>query len=213
MTKESLVEEIKESLVTENDLSYLRNLDEPTLEKIHKEIHDYISRTEELQKPVFKVMAVSTQFIPNFIIAKLAHDYLTPYIIAQVVIYMDPKAAAKIGKSLRIDYMGQVALYASPESTARIGNLMEINIVAQVVKDLAAKNFHGKLGELADLLDDNVMLEIVKTLRDGKLVGNIAHAMINQDKIVRIAQQMPSDIRNGAKAQLASLGNPLAEKF
>lgn len=213
MSKESLVEEIKESLVTDNDLTYLRNLDEPTLEKIHKEIHDYIHRTEELQKPVFKVMAVSTQFIPNFIIAKLAHDYLTPYIIAQVVIYMDPKAAAKIGKSLRIDYMGQVALYASPEITARIGNLMETNIVAQVVKDLAAKNFHGKLGELADLLDDKVMLEIVKNVRDGKIVGNIANSMMNQDKIIRIAQQMPPDIRSGAKAQLVSLGNKLADKF
>lgn len=213
MSKESLVEEIKESLVTENDLTYLRNLDEPTLEKIHKEIHDYIQRTEELQKPVFKVMAVSTQFIPNFIIAKLAHDYLTPYIIAQVVIYMDPKAAAKIGKSLRIDYMGQVALYASPEITARIGNLMETNIVAQVVKDLAAKNFLSKLGELADLLEDKVMLEIVKNVRDGKIVGNIANAMLNQEKIIRIAQQMPGDIRAGAKAQLEALGNKLAEKF
>lgn len=213
MNKESIVEEIKESLVTDNDLSYLKSLDEPTLEKIHKEIGDYISRTEELQKPVFKVMAVSTQFIPNFIIAKLAHDYLTPYIIAQVVIYMDPKAAAKIGKSLRIDYMGQVALYASPEITARIGNLMETNIVAQVVKDLAAKNFHGKLGELADLLDDKVLLEIVKNVRDGKIVGDIAHAMLNQEKIIRIAQQMPADIRSGAKAQLVTLGNTLAEKF
>ena len=116
-------------------------------------MHDYIQRTEDLQKPVFKVMAVATQFIPNFIIAKLAHDYLTPYIIAQVVIYMDPKAAAKIGKSLRIDYMGQVALYASPEITARIGNLMEPPIVAQVVKDLSLKNFNAKLGELADLID------------------------------------------------------------
>ncbi|MBX3724040.1 MAG: hypothetical protein KF713_19490 [Turneriella sp.] len=213
MSKESLVEEIKESLVTDNDLTYLRNLDEPTLEKIHKEIHDYIHRTEELQKPVFKVMAVSTQFIPNFIIAKLAHDYLTPYIIAQVVIYMDPKAAAKIGKSLRIDYMGQVALYASPEITARIGNLMETNIVAQVVKDLAAKNFHGKLGELADLLEDKVMLEIIKNVRDGKIVGNIANSMVNQEKIIRIAQQMPGDIRSAAKAQLQTLGNPLADKF
>jgi hypothetical protein len=213
MSKEALVEEIKESLVTENDLTYLKSLDEATLEKVHKEIHDYITRTEELQKPVFKVMAVSTQFIPNFIIAKLAHDYLTPYIIAQVVIYMDPKAAAKIGKSLRIDYMGQVALYANPEITARIGNLMEINIVAQVVRDLAAKNFHGKLGELADLLEDKVMLEIVKALKDGKMVGNIAHSMMNQEKILRIAQQMPADIRSGAKAQLQSLGNPLADKF
>lgn len=213
MTKESLIEELKETLVTNSDLSFLASLDESTLEKVHKEIHDYIHRTEELQKPVFKVMAVATQFIPNFIIAKLAHDYLTPYIIAQVVIYMDPKAAAKIGKSLRIDYMGQVALYASPEITARIGNLMEPPIVAQVVKDLSLKNFNAKLGELADLLDDKMMVEIIKVLRDGKIVGNIAHAMVNQDKIVRIIPQMPGDVRSGARAQLQALGNPLADKF
>lgn len=213
LSKEGMIEEIKETLVTENDLSYLKTIDEQTLEKIHKEIHDYMHRTEEQQRPVFKVMAVATQFIPNFIIAKLAHDYLTPYIIAQVVIYMDPKAAAKIGKSLRIDYMGQVALYASPEITARIGNLMETNIVAQVVKDLAAKNFHSKLGELADLLEDKVMLEIIRVVRDGKIIGNIANSMMNEDKIVRIAQQMPPEVRSGAKAQLQALGNKLADRF
>jgi|JI8StandDraft_1071087.scaffolds.fasta_scaffold118402_2 hypothetical protein len=213
MTKEALIEELKETLVTNSDLSFLAALDDSTLEKVHKEVHDYIQRTEDLQKPVFKVMAVATQFIPNFIIAKLAHDYLTPYIIAQVVIYMDPKAAAKIGKSLRIDYMGQVALYASPEITARIGNLMEPPIVAQVVKDLSLKNFNAKLGELADLLDDKMMIEIIKVLRDGKIVGNIAHAMVNQDKIVRIIPQMAADVRSGARAQLQSLGNSLADKF
>jgi hypothetical protein len=213
MTKESLIEELKETLVTSTDLSFLASLDEAILEKIHKEIHDYIRRTEEQQKPVFKVMAVATQFIPNFIIAKLAHDYLTPYIIAQVVIYMDPKAAAKIGKSLRIDYMGQVALYANPEITARIGNLMEPNLVAQVVKDLANKNFHGKLGELADLLDDKMMIEIIRVLRDGRIVGNIANAMMNQEKILRIVPHMPPDVRSAARAQLQSLGNKLAEKF
>jgi hypothetical protein len=213
MTKESLIEELKETLVTSTDLGFLASLDEATLEKIHKEIHEYIHRTEEQQKPVFKVMAVATQFIPNFIIAKLAHDYLTPYIIAQVVIYMDPKAAAKIGKSLRIDYMGQVALYASPEITARIGNLMEPQIVAQVVKDLSTKNFNAKLGELADLLDDKMMIEIIKVLRDGRIVGNIAHSMMNQEKILRIVPQMPPDVRSAARAQLQSLGNKLAEKF
>jgi hypothetical protein len=213
MTKESLIEELKETLVTSTDLSFLASLDEAILEKIHKEIHDYIRRTEEQQKPVFKVMAVATQFIPNFIIAKLAHDYLTPYIIAQVVIYMDPKAAAKIGKSLRIDYMGQVALYANPEITARIGNLMEPNLVAQVVKDLANKNFHGKLGELADLLDDKMMIEIIRVLRDGRIVGSIANAMMNQEKILRIVPHMPPDVRSAARAQLQSLGNKLAEQF
>lgn len=213
MTKQSLIEEIKETLVTDSDLGFLQDMDETHLQKIYKEIHEYIHRTEEQQKPVFKVMAVATQFIPNFIIAKLAHDYLTPYIIAQVVIYIDPKAAAKIGKSLRIDYMGQVALYASPEITARIGNLMEPQIVAQVVQDLSTKNFNAKLGELADLLDDKMMIEIIKVLRDGRIVGNIAHSMMNQEKILRIVPQMPPEVRSGARTQLQSLGNKLAEQF
>lgn len=213
MTKENFIAEIKETLVTESDLSFLQSMTEDALEKLHKEIHDYIRRTEEQQKPVFKVMAVATQFIPNFIIAKLAHDYLTPYVIAQVVIYMDPKAAAKIGKSLRVDYMGQVALYANPEITARIGNLMEPQLVAQVVRDLSHKNFYAKLGELADLLDDKMMVEIIKVLRDGRIVGNIANAMMNQEKIVRIIPQMPPEVRSAARAQLQSLGNRLADQF
>lgn len=213
MTKENFIAEIKETLVTESDLAFLQSMSEDALEKLHKEIHDYIRRTEEQQKPVFKVMAVATQFIPNFIIAKLAHDYLTPYVIAQVVIYMDPKAAAKIGKSLRVDYMGQVALYANPEITARIGNFMEPQLVAQVVRDLSHKNFYAKLGELADLLDDKMMVEIIKVLRDGRIVGNIANAMMNQEKIVRIIPQMPPEVRSATRAQLQSLGNKLADQF
>ncbi|MBV6492276.1 MAG: hypothetical protein LDLANPLL_00269 [Turneriella sp.] len=213
MNKEIFISEIKESLVTKSDLNFLEKVDDETLQKIHKEIHDYISRTEELQKPVFKVMAVATQFIPNFIIAKLAHDYLTPYIIAQVTIYMDPKAAAKIAKSLRIDYMAQVALYAAPEITARIGNFMDPNITAQIVKDLTSKNFTGKLGELADILEDKVLLSIVNALHDGKIVGSIANVMMNQEKILRIAEQMPVEIRNAAKLQLQTLGNKLADQF
>lgn len=214
MNKKNLIDEIKETLVTSSDLNFLLELSETQLEKIHKEITEYIRRTEELQKPIFKVMAVTTQFLPNFIIAKLAHDYLTPYIIAQVVLYMDPKAAAKIGKSLRIDYMAQVALYANPEITARIGNFMEPQLVAQVVREMAARNFYAKLGELADLLDDRMLVEITKALRDGSIVGKIANTMMNQEKLSRVIPLMPPEVRSAARAQLIELGNQkLAEKF
>jgi hypothetical protein len=91
--------------------------------------------------------------------------------------------------------------------------LMEPPLVAQIVKDLALKNFNTKLGELADLLEDKMMIEIIKALRDGKIVGNIAHAMVNQDKIVRLIPQMPPEVRSGAKAQLQEHGNKMADQF
>ena len=36
MTKEALIEELKETLVTNSDLSFLAALDDSTLEKVHK---------------------------------------------------------------------------------------------------------------------------------------------------------------------------------
>ena len=57
------------------------------------------------------------------------------------------------------------------------------------------------------------MIEVIKVLRDGRIVGNIANTMMNQEKILRIVPQMPPEVRSAARAQLQSLGNKLAEKF
>ena len=50
MNKEHYISEIKEYLVTETDLSFLLKADEDILIKIHKELAEYLKRTEELRE-------------------------------------------------------------------------------------------------------------------------------------------------------------------
>ena len=65
------IDSIRELLITQSDLTFLEKLDQSTLDSIRDEIAAYIKRTEEAQRPLFKVMAVATKLIPNFIIAKM----------------------------------------------------------------------------------------------------------------------------------------------
>ncbi|MFO1524752.1 MAG: hypothetical protein U1F16_02130 [Turneriella sp.] len=55
---------------------------------------------------------------------------------------MDPKAATKIGKSLRHDYMGDVAVNGDPKVTARIGDFMEVDLIVSVVREMVKRQFY-----------------------------------------------------------------------
>lgn len=209
-----VIESIKELLVAENNLDFLRSVADDTLQNLHKELLSYQHRTDELQKPVYKVMAVSTQFIPNFIIAKLAHDFLTPYIIAQVCIHMEPKAAAKIARSLNKDYMGEVAVYGDLEVIARIANEMDPQLITDVVKEMIKFDFFNKLGELATLLHDPTLGKVVNRLRDPASTAKIIESMSDTDKVVRISRDLAKDVKEKIKEELRKIGlNELADKL
>ena len=214
LNSEEVVESIKELLVSEEELEYLKTLDKEVLHKLHAELVAYQHRTEELQKPVYKVMAVATQFIPNFMIAKLAHDFLTPYIIAQVCIHMNPRDAAKIGRSLRTDYMGEVAVYGDPVVTARIGDVMDPQLITDVVRQMAIRNFYNKLGELADLMQERVMTQVIQRLRDPIVTAKIVEYMSDEEKVVRLSRDWPRDLKPQLIEEIRNLGkNELADRL
>ncbi|MBS0619295.1 MAG: hypothetical protein JSR44_13995 [Spirochaetes bacterium] len=213
MDKEQISGKIKEMLVSETDMSYLAQIPEKHLEQLHKDLTAYMERLDANQKPVFKAIAISTSFIPNFIIAKLAHDYFTPYIVAQVCEYMEPKAAAKIGKSLRVDYMGQVAVNADPKITARIGDLMEVDLIVSVVRDMVKRQFYLKLGEIADLLNENHLKNVMLKINDDNAILQVGIHMKDEDKIVRLSKAWPPKTRDYVTAELKKLKHPLAAKI
>lgn len=212
-TREDIISRIKEVLVTNNDLVYLKDIPPETLTNIYNELQSYIDRIDELQRPIYKVMAFSTQFIPNFIIAKMAHDFLTPYIIAQVCLYMDVKAAAKIAKSLHVDYMGQVTLHADTHVTSSIANHMEPDLIVGIVKHMAQMDFYHKLGELSDLLDERLMITVTQKLNDAITISRIVTQMTNEDKIIRLSRHWSTSLRDGILLELGKMGNPIKEKL
>jgi hypothetical protein len=213
MNKEDIAESIKELLVSETDMSYLAELPEKPLQQLYADLQTYMKRLDENQKPVFKAIAISTSFIPNFIIAKLAHDYFTPYIVAQVCEYMDPKAAAKIGKSLRVDYMGQVAVNGDPRVTARIGDCMEVDIVVSVVREMVKRSFFMKLGELADLLNENHLKNVMLKINDDNAIFQVGLHMKDENKIVRLSKAWSQSTRNYVIGELKKMNHPLAGKL
>ncbi|MFZ5628285.1 MAG: hypothetical protein ACOY5B_04095 [Spirochaetota bacterium] len=213
MNKEDIAESIKELLVSETDMSYLAELPEKPLQQLYTDLQTYMKRLDENQRPVFKAIAISTSFIPNFIIAKLAHDYFTPYIVAQVCEYMDPKAAAKIGKSLRVDYMGEVAVNGDPKVTARIGDCMDVDIVVNVVREMVKRSFFMKLGELADLLNENHLKNVMLKVNDNNAILQVGMHMNDEAKIIRLSKAWSQSTRSYVVGELQKMNHPLASKL
>lgn len=213
MNKEEIAESIKELLVSTTDMSYLAELPEKPLEQLYADLQTYMKRLDENQRPVFKAIAISTTFIPNFIIAKLAHDYFTPYIVAQVCEYMDPKAAAKIAKSLRVDYMGQVAVNGDPKVTARIGDCVEVDIIVNVVREMVKHSFFLKLGEIADILNENHLKNVMLKINDDNAIFQVGLHMKDEAKIIRLSKAWAQKTRSYVIEQLQKINHPLAAKL
>jgi len=213
MNREEIAESIKELLVSETDMSYLAELPEKPLQQLYTDLQTYMKRLDENQRPVFKAIAISTTFIPNFIIAKLAHDYFTPYIVAQVCEYMDPKAAAKIGKSLRVDYMGHVAVNGDPKVTARIGDCMEVDIIVNVVREMVKHSFFLKLGEIADILNENHLKNVMLKINDDNAIFHVGLHMKDEAKIIRLSKAWPPKTRTYVIDALQKINHPLAGKL
>jgi hypothetical protein len=213
MEKQEIAESIKELLVSETDMSYLAELPDKPLQQLYADLQTYMKRLDENQRPVFKAIAISTTFIPNFIIAKLAHDYFTPYIVAQVCEYMDPKAAAKIGKSLRVDYMGQVAVNGDPKVTARIGDCMDVDIIVNVVREMVRHSFFLKLGEIADILNENHLKNVMLKINDDNAIFQVGLHMKDEAKIIRLSKAWSQKTRSYVIEQLQKINHPLANKL
>ncbi len=213
MEKTEIAESIKELLVSETDMSYLAELPDKPLQQLYADLQTYMKRLDENQRPVFKAIAISTTFIPNFIIAKLAHDYFTPYIVAQVCEYMDPKAAAKIGESLRVDYMGQVAVNGDPKVTARIGDCMDVDIIVNVVREMVRHSFFLKLGEIADILNENHLKNVMLKINDDNAIFQVGLHMKDEAKIIRLSKAWPAKTREYVIGALQKINHPLASKL
>lgn len=213
MTKEDIAENIKEMIVSETSMAYLAELPEKHLQNLYEDLQTYMKRLDANQKPLYKAIAISTSFIPNFILAKLAHDYFTPYIVAQICEYMDPKAAAKIAKSLRVDYMGQVAVNGDPKVTAKIGDFVDVDLVVAVVREMVKQSFFMKLGELADLLNENHLKNVMLKIGDNNAILQVGIHMKDEEKIIRLSKAWTSGTRSYILAELEKMNHPLGPKL
>lgn len=213
MNNADIAENIKEMLVSDTSMAYLAEIPEKNLQQLYEDLQTYMKRLDANQKPLYKAIAISTSFVPNFILAKLAHDYFTPYIVAQICEYMDPKAAAKIAKSLRVDYLGQVAVNGDVKVTAKIGDFVDVDLVVAVVRGLVKQSFFMKLGELADLLNENHLKNVMLKIGDNDAILQVGIHMKDEPKIIRLSKAWTAGTRSYIIAELQKMNHPLGSKL
>lgn len=187
--------------MTDNDLAELREADSRLTDVIHDEVKQFIEKTEEMQKPIYKTMATATKFIPNFIIANLAQNMLTPYIIGQVTHYLTPKESADIAKSLKESFLAEVTLHVEPALTAAIAEHLKDKIVKSVVRNMLAQNYIHRMAELADHLSEKVIRIVVPEIPDDKQAVIIEN-MTSMNKVEAIIRYLPDQSRERVRAEL-----------
>lgn len=193
--KESLKDRIRETILSENNLEYLDKLDSGELELLAKEIDDYNSRTRENQKPVYQTMAFTSQFLPNFMVAKISQEMLTPYIIGQVTNHFKPKDAAKIAVHFRKDFLGEVSVYAEKSHLALITQELPFDTAFSVFQEMLKKEYYSRIGELADLLPAELLVRFLKKFPDHGEIEKIIHHMQNTELVSEVLKKVGYDSR------------------
>ena len=209
-SKQEQIDGLREMLITESDLAFLQKADDTLVAEVHKEIKEYIERLELAQKPLFQVMALATKFMPNFIITKIAKDYLTPYVMAQVSQYLEPRDAANLGKSFGVDVLAQVALHTEPKLTAVIADKMGVNSVSKIVDQMIRLDFFLRLGEVSDVLSLPMLLQLTDRIQNPTHLAKIAGYMNDLERVKQVADKMPAAKKERELAELQNL-NPRSE--
>jgi acylphosphatase len=171
MDRHAVIETLKEQWLSQDDLSWLDPLDDQTLQALHDEVMRHASRLDEAQASLYRVMASTTKFMPNFVVAKMATS-LDPYVVAQITRHLDSKAAAGIAKSLEPTFLGEIALHLDVAKINDIARATDIDRLVAVVERMGDRGFYHRLGELADAMDSpllNKLTRWVRNRRDGSV--------------------------------------------
>jgi hypothetical protein len=200
--KQYYLDRIRESLNSPEDLAYLSKLDAGEIKDLSEQIEQYQSRVEEAQKPIYQTMAFATQFLPNFLVAKISQEMLTPFVIGQVTNCFKPKDAAKIATHFRKEFLGEVALYADRKHTAAITVELPFDIAYGVMTEMIRKGYFSRLGELADELPESLLMRFLQKFTSPSDVAKIAMHMTNTGMIQSIFSKEKEDRRNAVIAEL-----------
>lgn len=181
--KKKIIEKIREDLLASDPMDYLEELSLPSLELLSRQIDAYNQRIRDEQNPIFSTMAFTTQFLPNFIVAKISQEMLTPYIVGQITNHFKPKEAAKIAMHFRKDYLGEVAIYADKKQVALITQELPFETAFSVMMEMIRKNYFARLGELADLLPPALLIQFLTRLKEKDHLLKIVEHMQNTELI------------------------------
>jgi len=188
--KQQMIEKIREILLLERKIDYLSEMSLSSLELLFADIDEYIRKIAENQKPIFSTMAFATQFLPNFLVAKLSQEMLTPYIVGQVTNHFKPKEAARIALHFRKDFLGEVAIHADKNQVALITQELPFDVACQVMMEMVRKDYFARLGELADLLPVGLLVRFLMQFEQKAHLQKILEHMKDTELIQAVLKKI-----------------------
>jgi hypothetical protein len=206
---EKLVDELKQLWTHEGDLSFLEDVPLHALVKIRDAALAHAQRVHDSQRNVYKALAATTRFVPNFLSVKLAGSF-SPYVMAQVSEFLEPKTAALIAKSLDLHILTEVVLYMRAETAASIAAHQDFPTLAALSDALHEKGFFKRLGELGDALAQPVIEKLLRHTEDPAQIAAVASHMESLDKLGRLARTLEPKKLKALRRILAEQGHQRA---
>ena len=123
---------------------------------------------------------------------------------------------------LRSYFMNLITPSILPEKTADVnilgdfnlaGDCMDIDIIVNVVREMVKRSFFMKLGELADLLNENHLKNVMLKINNDNAILQVGIHMKDEDKIIRLSKAWPQGTRSYIVAELQKMNHPLAGKI
>lgn len=205
-THEERIEALRELWLTDNDLSFLRELDPDHLARIHAEVEAHAQRVHQGQRKLYAVLAGATRFIPNFVITRLS-SALSPYVLAQISEHLEPKAAAGLAKSFDAHLLGEIVLHIDTQTAANIAAHTDVDMLVQITNSLASKGLVKRLGEVSDALEEKMLEKLVLRIKDPERIASVASHMHELNKIATVARRLDRKLLQAVIEVLQRAGN------
>lgn len=184
MTHPELINSIRDLLgaKADADLQFLANIDPGDLAKLHEAIAKSVRRTQELQEPIYVVMAQATKLIPKFVLVRMSKP-LSAYVLAQSTMHLDAKSSAALGKAMGFERM------------------------ADIQDEMIRMGAYEKIAAISDETDIDLLGPLAQRNGNPMYLAKIAAHMRDMKRLKAIANALPTDLREKIGAQLLADGH------
>lgn len=185
---EGHIESLRELWLTENDLSFLHEIEPALLARVVGEVRAHSERLHASQRAMYETLARASRFIPNFLLAKVSNG-LGAYVLARITDYLEPKTAASLSRSFDPELLAETSLHLEPARVAGIAAHTQVDTLVQITDLLAQKGLSRRLGEIGDALEESVLEKLVLRMGDPERIAAIA-AHMSADKLAHVARRL-----------------------
>jgi hypothetical protein len=200
-TADEVLDTLKETWLTENDLSPLRALSDEQLRFVEREVVAHAERQRESERQIYETLAKITRFIPNLVLSRIA-GAMSPYASARVAEYLEPKHAAALSKHYEPHYLSEVTLHLDAHAAARIAVHTDIDALTRINDTLLSRGMYRRMAELSDALDDRMLVKLAERMRDPEGIASVALHMRVLDKVRTVARSLDRRILQGVRESL-----------